>query len=138
MFTYSTVVIILSSIALQASYYSFKKGNPVLYKGLLLVALAFGFSFVIMQYMGWQEMVEVLGISMGRNPSGDFIYVISGVHAAHVLGGIAVLLVAIIQAFALKYKVTERRILRFDMTLIYWHFVGVLWVYLVLFFTFQR
>lgn len=138
MFTYSTVVIILSSIALQGSYYSFRKGNPLLYKSLLMAALGLGFTFVVMQYLGWQEMAEVLGISMGRNPSGDFIYVISGVHAAHVLGGIAVLLVAIIQAFALKYKVTEKRKLRFEMSLIYWHFVGALWIYLILFFTFQR
>lgn len=138
MFTYSSVVIIISSITLQASYFSFTKGNELLYKALLVTSLALGFTFVVMQYQGWQEMANVLGISMGRNPSGDFIYVISGVHAAHVLGGIAVLLVAIIQAFALKYKVTEKRKLRFKMTLTYWHFVGALWLYLMLFFTIQR
>ena len=138
MFTYSTIAIILSSIALQSSYFSFKRNNEFLYKSLLVVSLAFGLAFIVFQYQGWQEMAQVLGISMGRNPSGDFIYVISGVHAGHVLGGIAVLLVAIIQAFALKYKVTEKRELRFKMTLTYWHFIGAIWLYLVLFFTFQR
>lgn len=138
MFTLSTITIILSSVALHASYIFFKKGNPSLYRGLLLVSFILGFSFIIMQYLGWQEMDQAMGISLGRNPAGDFVYVISGVHAAHVLGGAAVLLVAIIQAFALKYKVTEKRKLRFEMSLIYWHFVDFLWIYLFLFFTFQR
>jgi len=137
-FWYSTAVIIFSSISLQSSYYFFRNNNEVLYKGLLVLSFVLGFTFITLQYQGWLDMAEILGISMGRNPSGDFIYVISGVHAAHVLGGIAALLVAIIQAFSLKYKVTEKRKLRFEMTLTYWHFIGVVWLYLILFFTVQR
>ena len=48
-FTYSTIVIIISSIALQFSYYFFKKGNPELYKGLLLVSLMLGFTFIVLR-----------------------------------------------------------------------------------------
>ena len=70
--------------------------------------------------------------------AGDFVYVISWVHAAHVIGGVAILVVALIHAFGLKYKVTEKRKLRFQLSLTYWHFVDLLWVYLFFFLTLYR
>ncbi len=136
-FFFSTFVILFSSATLHASYFYFKKGNATRYKGLLVLTLALGLIFISMQYQGWVELKN-MGVELTRNPSGDFVYVISGVHAAHVLGGIAAILVAIIHAFSLKYKVTPKRKLRFEMTLIYWHFVDFLWVYLLLFFVYQR
>lgn len=136
-FYFSTLVILFSSATLHASYYSFKKGHASLYKGLLVLTFALGLLFISMQYQGWVELKN-MGVELTRNPSGDFVYVISGVHAAHILGGIAAILVAIIHAFSLKYKVSPKRKLRFEMTLIYWHFVDFLWVYLLLFFIYQR
>ena len=54
------------------------------------------------------------------------------------LGGVAALLVATMHAFSLPVKVTEARKLRFELTLIYWHFVDFLWVYLFVFFMIQQ
>ena len=136
LFYFNTAVILSSSFALQASYHFFKKGNEALYKGLLVVTFLLGLIFLVLQYYGWTELME-LGVDLGRNPSGDFVYVISGTHAAHVLGGIGALFVAMGHAFGLKYKVTEKRKLRFELTLTYWHFVDFLWLYLVVFFTLQ-
>ena len=135
-FFMSTVVILFSSLTLHASYLSFKRGNERAYKLLLVLSLILGFGFVGMQYQGWLAL-QAIGIELTTNPSGSFVYVISGVHAAHVLGGIAALAVACLHAFGLPYKVTPQRKLRFEMTLIYWHFVDLLWVYLLLFFMMQ-
>lgn len=137
MFFVSTGVILLSSLTLQGSYIFFKKGNPALYKGLLFATLVLGLLFFVVQFWGWQTMWEDMGISLGKNPSGDFVYLISWVHAAHVFGGIATLIVALIHAISLKYKVTTKRLTRFEMTLIFWHFIGFLWLYLVVFFQLQ-
>ena len=136
LFYVNTLVILLSSVTLHASYISFKRGNPGLYKGLLIVTLLLGFAFLALQYQAWQDMVAI-GVELTTNPSGSFVYVISGLHAAHILGGIGALVIALIHAFGLKYQVTEGRKLRFEMTLTYWHFVDVLWIYLLLFFTLQ-
>lgn len=136
LFYINTVVILLSSLTLQGAYYSFKKGNEALYKMLLVVSFLLGIAFLILQYNGWTELMAI-GVDLGRNPSGDFVYVISGTHAAHVLGGLGVLFVAISHSFGLKYKVTEKRKLRFELTLIYWHFVDFLWLYLIGFFLMQ-
>ena len=135
-FYISTIVILLSSVAVHASYLSFKKGNAQMYKMLLVVSFVLGLAFIVLQYQGWMAL-QAIGVELTTNPSGSFVYVISGVHAAHVLGGIAALLVAMLHAFTLPYKPTPQRKLRFEMTLIYWHFVDLLWIYLLFFFTMQ-
>lgn len=136
-FFINTIVMLLSSVAIHSAYIFFKKGNEVLYKGLLVLSFILGLAFVVLQYQGWLDLTAI-GVELTGNPAGSFIYVISGVHAAHVLGGLAAILVAMIQAFSLKYKVTKKRKLRFELTLIYWHFVDFLWVYLLVFFLSQQ
>lgn len=131
-FYYNTVTILASSVTLHLSYRAFKQGNSSLYKLLLLVTFGLGLLFVGLQYEGWTQL-EAMGVPLRLNPSGDFIYVISAVHAAHVLGGIATLIVAGMHAFMLPPKVTPARKLRFELTLTYWHFVDFLWLYLLIF-----
>lgn len=136
MFYVSTAVILLSSVTLQLAHYFFLKGKESLYKALLVITLLLGLGFLYTQYSGWQEMLA-LGITMDGNPSGSFVYVISGAHAAHLIGGIAALGLALVHAFALPFKPTARRKVRLELTLTYWHFVDLLWVYLILFFVLQ-
>ncbi|MBI5915530.1 MAG: cytochrome c oxidase subunit 3 [Bacteroidetes bacterium] len=136
-FKASTVVIVLSSVALHGSFLAFKSGKESLYKSLLLTTFILAILFFVFQYQGWVALAES-GVPFALNPSGDFVYVISWFHAAHVLGGLAVLAVALIHAFSLSFKVTPKRKLRLEMSLTYWHFVDLLWVYLFFFLTFYR
>ncbi len=136
-FLWSTVVIVLSSITLHFSYRSFKNGNGKLYKQLLVLTFLLGILFVVSQYLGWQDMQKI-GVDFNGNPSGSFVYLISSVHVLHVLGGLTALLVAIYYAFSLRYYVTPKRLLRFEIVCQYWHFVDVLWIYLFIFFLLQR
>ncbi len=137
LFYISTAIILASSLTLHLSYTFFKNAKEQLYKLLLIVSFIFGIGFVISQYYAWMELYA-MGIDLKRNPSGAFVYVISGAHAAHVLGGIATFIVALIHAFALPFRVTDKRKNRFQLVLIYWHFVDFLWIYLLLFFSLQR
>jgi len=136
LFYLNTGVILLSSLSLHSSYLAFKRGNTRAYRLLLAATLVLGLAFLVLQYQGWQALAAI-GVELTTNPSGSFVYVISGVHAAHILGGIAALMLALLHAFALPHRVTPARKLRFEMTVIYWHFVDFLWVYLLLFFTLQ-
>jgi cytochrome c oxidase subunit III len=135
-FTFSTVIILISSLTLHLSYTAFKQGRETRYKAALFSTLLLGLAFLITQYMGWNALQD-MGVMLNTNPSGSFVYVISGVHAAHILGGIAVLVVAIIHAFMLPFKATPNRLLRLEMSMTYWHFVDFLWVYLFFFFISQ-
>ncbi len=135
-FWYNTIVLLVSSITLHLSYRSFKSGNTTMYRGLMVLTFLLGIAFLVLQYQGWLAL-EAIGVELTGNPSGSFVYVISGVHAAHILGGLAALTVALIHAFVLPHKITPARKLRFDLTLTYWHFVDLLWIYLLVFFTLQ-
>jgi cytochrome c oxidase subunit 3 len=132
-FFVSTAVILLSSITLHLSYSGFKAGNEKRYKVMMIATALLGLAFVVLQYKGWEALNEI-GATFTVNPSSSFIYVISGLHAAHVLGGIAALGVALVHAFVLPYKPTLRRRQRFELVVQYWHFVDLLWVYLIIFF----
>jgi cytochrome c oxidase subunit III len=136
-FFWSTGVLVLSSITVQSSYYFFTKANEWLYKGLLVTTFLLGLLFIGLQYQGWLNLAA-MGVELTGNPSGSFVYVISGTHAAHVLGGLATLIVALIHAFFLPFKVTDRRKLRFELVTHYWHFMGILWIYLLSFFITQQ
>jgi cytochrome c oxidase subunit III len=131
-FFISTGILILSSLTLHLSFNSFKRKQESAYKILLCTTFVLGIVFVVLQYQGWKEMAT-LGLPLGENAAGDFLYVISGFHAAHVLGGVATLITAMIHAFALPFKVTQRRIARYDLTLNYWHFMDLLWIVLFVF-----
>lgn len=132
-FFLNTVVLLISSVTLHYSFKAFTGGNEKRYKGLLLTTFVLGFVFVLLQYKGWEAM-DAIGATFTANPSSSFIWLISGVHAAHVLGGIAALTVALVFAYQLPYKVTPRRKLRFELVIQYWHFVDILWLYLIIFF----
>jgi cytochrome c oxidase subunit 3 len=135
-FMLNTAVIVLSSVTLHLAYSGFKQGKEQRYKTMLIATFVLGLLFVVLQYMGW-EALTAIGATFTVNPSSSFIYVISGLHAAHVLGGIAAITVALVHAYVLPYKPTLKRKQRFELVVHYWHFVDVLWVYLMLFFMIQ-
>lgn len=135
-FFVSTAVILLSSLSIQISLNAFRRGNEKIYKGLMLATFGLGLLFITLQYQGWVAMNSI-GVSLNGNPSGSFVYVISGLHAAHLLGGMAALTVALVHAFYLPFKPTPRRLLRFELVSQFWHFVDILWVYLLVFFVLQ-
>ena len=131
-FFYSTIIILLSSATLHISYWAFQNGKETLYKLFLPASLMLGIAFIIMQYQGWNALYNI-GVVLDGNPGGSFFYVISGIHAAHVIGGLFALAVASLHAISLMYKPTEKRKRRFQLVLHYWHFVDFLWLYLFLF-----
>ena len=136
-FFVNTAVIILSSVTLHAAYISFKRERETAYKALLILSLILGFAFVVLQFQGWEALAE-MGVPLKLNPSGDFVYALSWIHLAHLLGGIAAITVAVLVALSKKFKKTPARQLRLELTLTYWHFVDGLWLYLMIFWIMQR
>lgn len=92
----------------------------------LLFTLVLGLGFCVGQYMAWQQL-RAQGLYLATNPNSSFFYVLTFIHVLHLLAGIAVL--AYLTARVVATRSTFRRSL-FDSTAIYWHFLGVLWVYL--------
>lgn len=136
-FYINTLVIVASSITLHAAYIAFKREATMAYRALLSLTFILGIAFVVLQFVGYSEMTAQ-GLTIDINPSASFIYAISGLHALHVVGGIAVLLVTLILAFIMGTEQSPARQLRLELTLTYWHFVDVLWIYLIVFLSLQR
>lgn len=93
----------------------------------LLLTLALGIAFCIGQYMAWQ-VLRAQGLYLATNPNSSFFYVLTFMHVLHLLAGVAVLLY--LTGRVLASRSTFRRSF-FENTAIYWHFLGVLWVYLL-------
>lgn len=136
MFMLNTGVIVLSSIFMQWAYLSAKKDELNKTKVGLSMALALGILFIVMQYWGWSQMVYNSIYFGFANPSGSFVYAITGVHVLHVIIGIFYLLTILIQTY--KFKVHKKSIRGIAMCNTYWHFVGILWIYLYLFLLLNR
>ncbi|MDQ6845538.1 MAG: cytochrome c oxidase subunit 3 [Bacteroidota bacterium] len=129
-FWYSTAVIIFSSITILLSRNAFRQREMQSYRRWLLVTLILGILFVFMQYIGFRQLWEN-GLTLTRNVSFSFLYIIVGLHALHVLAGVIALIVILIRAFSIKRK--NYNIVPIDLMNTYWHFVDFLWIYLLVF-----
>lgn len=135
-FTLSTVAIVLSSIALAFVKKSIVNNNRSLATILMLTTLVLGIVFGAMQFIGFGEFV-----AEGYYPAGSsstinisFYYVIIFAHLVHVACGLIVLSVLIYNHFKKRY--TPKQTLGLELGTTFWHFLGVIWLYLFFFITF--
>jgi len=132
-FWISTVVILFSSLTIQLAVKSFKARERSRYKSLITITAFLGVLFAALQVIGFRDL-ESHGIYLtgpNSNAAASFILIIVGMHALHVLGGVVALLVMFIRAFASTTKNYSSTPIEIVST--YWHFVDVLWIYLVIF-----
>jgi cytochrome c oxidase subunit 3 len=132
-FWVSTVVILFSSLTIQLAVKSFKARERSRYKSLITITAFLGVLFAALQVIGFRDL-ESHGIYLtgpNSNAAASFILIIVGMHALHVLGGVVALLVMFIRAFASTTKNYSSTPIEIVST--YWHFVDVLWIYLVIF-----
>ena len=132
-FTYSTLIIVLSSVLLFLAKKTFKNSQSAITTSLLIGAFVLGIAFIYSQVQGFNQI-----IASGYNFTGptsnitmSYVYVIAVVHIIHVLAGIICLFVVIINQLNKKYSNKNR--LGFDLASNFWHFVDILWVYLFIF-----
>jgi cytochrome c oxidase subunit 3 len=101
----------------------------------LTLTVVLGFSFLIGQWTVWRELAAS-GVYVSTNPSSSFVYLLTGTHGVHLLGGIVALVVA--GAATFLRRPIESRAVVLDITGWYWHFMAVLWVYILCLLEFAR
>jgi cytochrome c oxidase subunit 3 len=130
-FWFSTIAIIASSITVAMAVRSFKQRQMSQYRALIGATLVLGIIFVVLQWMGfnalWEKQVTFKG-----SGAGQFLYVIFGLHAIHVIGGVIALIVMFCKAFMGRVKLYSS--VPVEVMATYWHFVDLLWIYLLVFF----
>ena len=132
-FTISTFLIVLSSV----TFYSAKKLliKKKIRKTELLTFFTFvlGLLFVYFQFKGFGDIINQGYYFTGAESSitTSFLYVLILLHLAHLFSGLIVLLVVFYQLQKGSYS--GLKTLGFELAHLYWHFLGILWIYLYLF-----
>ena len=126
-FTFSTVIILLSSVVLFFVKGQLRKNNSAFQ--LVLSVLLLGLLFTFFQFKGWQQLIAqgVYLTGEGSNASGSFLYVLTLAHLFHLFGGLIALLYVTIQSK--KKAFTIENSLAIDLTSLYWHFLALLWLF---------
>jgi len=135
LFYYTTLIILLSSVTMQWAYSSAKKDNLDRVKLLVAMTVILGIVFLAGQVMAWGELVKISVYLVG-NPSGSFLYVLTGLHGLHLVSAIIFLLVVLNSTW--KYKVHSKNMTQMEMCTTYWHFLTGLWLYLFVFLLLYR
>ncbi|WP_439557919.1 cytochrome c oxidase subunit 3 [Dyadobacter sp.] len=134
MFWLSTLVILFSSITLHEANLAFANERFLHYRVFLCATMFLGMMFIALQIGGWFEMVNTQIFSNLSNSKG-FIYLLTGLHLLHMLGGVGYLVYLFRKAVknrayvdAFVYSVNPPNRLRIKLFTRYWHFTGALWL----------
>jgi cytochrome c oxidase subunit III len=93
----------------------------------LAMTLVLGLAFLFGQWTAWMQLAAN-GFYVSTTPSSSFVYLLTGVHGAHLLGGIVALFIAGVAS--LLHRSLKTRSIVVDVTAWYWHFMALLWVYI--------
>jgi cytochrome c oxidase subunit 3 len=130
-FWYSTAVILLTSLTVQMALRAFKEREMSRYRMLMLATAVGGILFVALQIAGFREL-WAQNIRFTNSVGGSFLYIIVGLHALHVFGGIVALVLQFMRAFSSRKR--NYSPVPVEIVSVYWHFVDLLWLYLLVFF----
>jgi len=133
-FWYSTAVILASSVTMYLANTALQAGKTSFYKTLITITAILGVVFISMQWEGFKDL-ETRGIALigpQSNSASSFLFVITGLHMLHVLGGVIALLVTFFKSFGVQEGQTN--LVPTQIVATYWHFVDVLWIYLFIFY----
>jgi cytochrome c oxidase subunit 3 len=128
---FNTLILLASSVTLEvsrrrvAAFMGGLKSQVESPARWLYITLFLGLLFVAGQYAAWSQL-RTEGLYLATNPSSSFFYVLTATHALHVLGGLGGLVYVI-----RKLSKSALRRSQLDATARYWHFMDILWLYLL-------
>jgi cytochrome c oxidase subunit III len=129
----STVLILASSLTYKISLSYLKVDNQRKAKNWLLATTILGAAFISSQILAWLSLVRQ-GVYVRSNPYVGFFYILTAVHAVHVVGGIAALGYIVLRTWNAtdsESELKQRKIISGSIGW-YWHFMDALWIVLVL------
>lgn len=137
-FLWSTLVIVASSVTFHLAKKAIAKDNRQTTSLMLGLTLVLGLLFVFLQFKGFGEVVAAGYFFTGSESTitTSFLYVVVLVHIAHLIGGLISLLIVIYNHYKQKYH--SGQTLGIELSVMFWHFLDFLWIYLFLFFTFYK
>ncbi|MBW7937526.1 MAG: heme-copper oxidase subunit III [Candidatus Omnitrophica bacterium] len=124
---WSTLIILISSVTIQLGLWSAKKDMQAAMKAFLSMTLLLGIAFLFNQWANWSDLLKI-EIPPTVNLYAFTFYTLTGLHAAHVIGGLILLSVVCYKAFKGNYGSQYHPGITYSA--MYWHFLDVVWVVL--------
>ena len=128
---YSTAIIAISSVTFHVAYRAAKQLNFAKQKLFLIVTIALGILFFIMQVQVFNSFIANGVYFVNPNASQTFLYVFIGLHLLHIIAGLFMLFNAL--AGVSKNIPQVKNLFKMELTSIFWHFLDILWIYLYVF-----
>jgi cytochrome c oxidase subunit 3 len=132
-FYFSTAIIIISSLTINMALVAARQNKSAQITTWLVVTFILGIAFSYTQYLAWSDLYQNKIYFAGKqsNATGSFMYVITGLHLAHLIGGLLYLIGVIVRSIKLQFSADNH--LKVKLCAIYWHFLDILWIYLFIF-----
>jgi cytochrome c oxidase subunit 3 len=133
----NTFILLTSSFTIALAISALRKGKSRLSIFLQLATIAMGIAFLVIKLSEWSAKIRLglypnspvlLQKSPGEILFFGLYYVMTGIHALHVLIGICA--IAFMVAFTARRKITRENPIRLENTGLFWHFVDIIWIYL--------
>ncbi len=140
-FLFNTLVLVGSSATMMWAKRSYQTDNTRNYQRALWATIGLSLLFMALQGLGWYQLFSQ-DILINSDNSASYLYVISGLHFAHVIAGLPFLGMFLFRAYrsmkepvsVLVYFSDPEKRLKLRLLTIYWHFLDGLWIYLIIFF----
>jgi cytochrome c oxidase subunit 3 len=131
-FTYSTIVIVLSSVTLYLASKAARELQLQKQRLLLGVTILLGIAFFVIQTYACLVLLPQMGVFfINPNASQSFVYVFVWMHLLHILAGVLLLGNTLFRSYRNKQQV--KNLFGMQMSSIFWHFVDIIWIYLYVF-----
>jgi len=131
-FKYSTAVIIISSITLFLASKAAKQLQFAKQRMFLWLTFVLGVAFFAIQVYAWYVLTYKMNVYLtDPNASRSFVYIFTGMHLLHIIAAILLLLNTLAGTY--KNIPQVRNLFKMEMTSIFWHFLGIIWIYLYVF-----
>lgn len=124
---FSTALLLISSVTIEIARVALRRGKAQGFKTWFYLTTGLGLGFLVGQIYSWQQLVDKK-IYLNSNPHSSFFYVLTFVHAVHLIGGICAF--AYVLYGGVRNRYVSGSYTSVDVTTIYWHFMDLLWIYL--------
>jgi len=129
----NTSVLLVSSAVIEMARRILRSGHRVAFNRLWTAGTILGALFLCGQYLAWRQL-NAQGFYLATNPSSSFFFLLTCVHAVHLVGGITALGYVDVQALRLRLGPGKRTAV--DVSAAFWHFLDAVWIFLMLLFLF--
>lgn len=137
-FFISTMVLIVSSLTYILAKRAVAGNDQKMGTLWLWMTLGLGIAFIALQFYGFSQMLGKGYYFTGptSNIKMSYVFLIAAVHIVHVVAGLISLLVVLVQQLRKKYG--PQNMLGLELGAMFWHFLDILWIYLIIFMYFVK